>query len=139
MKAPLEVLELLVQYGGILHPRNALPTAAKMGMSVPDRKNVIVYLLNHGVPINTIQFRYDQETFRRHGMRGFGTALHHAAKCGDEQLVDDLPKRSARTDILDSRKKTALHYASEQNHKCVIALLEQETNGLLMAPDALQV
>ncbi|KAL8780446.1 MAG: hypothetical protein Q9213_006458 [Squamulea squamosa] len=129
MKAPLEVLELLVQYGGILHPSNALPTAAKMSISVPDRKNIIAYLLGHGVPINTIEFEHDQETFRRHGKRGFATALHNAAQCGDEQLVDYLLKRGARTDILDSKKKTALDYASKQNHGCVIALLEQNTKS----------
>lgn len=118
----MEVIEIMIQHGGRVHPSNALPSAAKT--SLPNRTDVLAYLLDHGTSVNVLEFEYDQDLFSLHWMRAFGTALHHAAKRGNDELVKFLLGRGADPSLKDSVGKTALEYAEEKGLSTTIALLE---------------
>ena len=120
LKASMEVIELLVQHGGRVYPSNALPAAAKT--SLPGRKHVLAYFLNHGAPIDAVEFAHDRSIFKKHWARAFGTALHHAAKRGNNELVEFLLQRGADREVKDSLGKTALQYAIEKDHRSTVVL-----------------
>ncbi|KAL8927094.1 MAG: hypothetical protein Q9172_001516 [Xanthocarpia lactea] len=122
-KASLEVIEMLVQNGGRVHPSNALPWAGKTRL--PDRRAVLAYLLDHGAPIDKIEFDHNQPIFRKFGMRPFGTALHHAAKRDNNQLVRFLLERGANRSLKDSLGKTAIQYAVENNLQDTISVFDE--------------
>ncbi|KAL8919570.1 MAG: hypothetical protein Q9208_006687 [Pyrenodesmia sp. 3 TL-2023] len=124
-KAPLEVIETMIQHGGRAHPGNALPSAAQT--SLPNRTDVLAYLLDHGTSVNVLEFEYDQEIFRLHWMREFGTALHHAAKRGNDEIVKFLLERGADKSLKDSVGKTALQYAEEKDLSTTIILLAESS------------
>ncbi|KAL8902130.1 MAG: hypothetical protein Q9207_004862 [Kuettlingeria erythrocarpa] len=124
-KASLEVIELMVQHGGRIHPSNVLPSAAMT--SLPNRTDVLAYLLDHGISVNVLQFEYDQHIFNLHWMRAFGTALHNAAENGNDELVKFLLERGADPSLKDSVGKRALQYAEEKGHSTTMALLENSS------------
>ena len=122
-RASLDVIKILVDHGGRVYPSNALPAAAKT--SLPDRTEILAYFLDNGAPIDMIEYEFDDDTRKTFGMKAFGTALHHASKEGNEQLVRFLLERGAATDLKDSVSKTAIQYAQENDHQEIVSLLEQ--------------
>ncbi|KAL8835887.1 MAG: hypothetical protein Q9176_006660 [Flavoplaca citrina] len=122
-KASLDVIKILVDHGGRVYPRNALPAAAKTHL--PDRTEILAYFLANGAPINMMEYEFDDDTRKIFGVKGFGTALHHAAKRGNEQMVRFLLEKGANTDLKDSLKKIAMQYAQENDHPAIVTLLEQ--------------
>ncbi|KAL8913118.1 MAG: hypothetical protein Q9171_002012 [Xanthocarpia ochracea] len=122
-KASLDVIKILVDHGGRVYPSNALPAAAKT--SLPNRTEILAYFLDHGAPINMIEYEFDDATRKKFGIKAFGTALHHASKRGNEQMVRFLLERGAATDLKDSVRKTPMQYAQEKDHQGIVSLLEQ--------------
>ncbi|KAI4132492.1 MAG: hypothetical protein LQ341_006271 [Variospora aurantia] len=122
-RASLEVIQILVQHGGRVYPGNALPAAAKT--SLPDRTHVLAYFLDQGAPIDTIEYDFKKKVYKVFGVKAFGTALHHAAKGGNEQLVRFLLERGAKVSLEDSMGKTALQYARELDHAGIVSILEE--------------
>ncbi|KAI4259231.1 MAG: hypothetical protein L6R42_004682 [Xanthoria sp. 1 TBL-2021] len=122
-KAPLEVINILVDHGGRVYPSNALPAAAKTAL--PDRIEILAYFLDKGAPINMIEYEFDDETRKKFGAKAFGTALHQASKRGNEQLVRFLLERGAATSPRDSVGKTVMQYAQESDYRGIVTLLER--------------
>ncbi|KAL8883557.1 MAG: hypothetical protein Q9192_007105 [Flavoplaca navasiana] len=122
-KASLDVIKILVDHGGRVYPSNALPAAAQTHL--PDRTEILAYFLANGAPINMIEYEFDDDTRKTFDVKGFGTALHHAARHGNEQMVRFLLEKGAITDLKDSLKKTAMQYAQENGHPAIVTLLEQ--------------
>ncbi|KAL8964630.1 MAG: hypothetical protein Q9197_006859 [Variospora fuerteventurae] len=122
-RASLEVIQILVQHGGRVYPGNALPAAAKT--SLPDRTHVLAYFLDQGAPIDTIEYDFNKKVYQLFGVKAFGTALHHATKRGNEQLVRFLLERGAKVSLKDSMGKTALQYAQELDHAGIVSILEE--------------
>lgn len=120
MRSPLSTVKLLRERGGRAN-RGVLQSAAKT--TEPGRIDVMEYLLQEGADINEVEYEWDPATFKLHWARAFGTALHHAAKCGNKAVVAFLLGRGARLDIQDSRKKTAVQYALENGHEEIVAML----------------
>lgn len=120
--ASLEVIELLVEHGGRVYPGNALPSAGKT--SLPGRTDVLAYFMDRGAPINTVEFEHNPAIFKMHWSRGFGTALHHASRRGNDELVKFLLQKGAERSLKDSLGKTALQYAREKNHASTVLLLD---------------
>ena len=122
-KASLEVIEMLVQHGGRIQSSNVLPWAAKT--SLPDRNGVIRYFLDKGVHIDALEFEHDEKIFKKYSKKAFGTALHHASKRGNVQVVSFLLQMGARRDLRDSVGKTALEYALEEDLQEVVSVFEE--------------
>lgn len=121
-RASLEVIQILVQHGGRVYPGNALPAAAQT--SLPDRTHVLAYFLDQGAPIDTIEYDFNKKVYKIFDVKAFGTALHHATKRGNEQLVRFLLERGAKVSLKDSMGKTALQYARELDHAGIVSILE---------------
>ncbi|KAL9035578.1 MAG: hypothetical protein Q9180_004790 [Flavoplaca navasiana] len=121
-KASLDVIKILVDHGGRVYPSNALPAAARTDA---DRTEILAYFLANGAPINMMEYEFDDDTRKTFGVMGFGTALHHAARRGNEQTVRFLLKQGAITDLKNSLGKTAMQYAQENDHPAIVTLLKQ--------------
>lgn len=120
--ASLSVIRLLVQYGGRIHPSNVAPWTAKGSKS--GRMEVLAYFLEQGATVNDVEYQFDQSIFKQHWRRSFGTALHHASRRGNEEMVRFLLERGARLDIKNSMNKTAVELAEEGGHESIVSILK---------------
>lgn len=119
--ASLPIIQLLVHHGGRIHPSNVFPSAGRS--SRPERLEVMAYFLDLGAAIDDVDYAHDIKIFKMHWMRGFGTALHHAARRGDEEMIIFLLEKGAKQDIKNSKGKTALNLAEEEGHDVVASIL----------------
>lgn len=119
--ASLSVIQLLVQHGGRIRPSNVVPYTAKSPK--PGRLEVLAYFLDRGAKVDDLEYEFDPSIFKKHRARQFGTALHHAADRGDEEMVNFLLERGAKQGIKDSKRKTALDVAEKAGHEKIISIL----------------
>ncbi|KAL8717920.1 MAG: hypothetical protein Q9225_004884 [Loekoesia sp. 1 TL-2023] len=117
---PLSTIRLLRKHGGRVRC-GVLQSAAKTVEA--DRVEVLEYLLGEGANINEVEYEWDHAIFKQHWARAYGTALHHAAKRGNKEIVAFLLDRGARQDIKDSRRKTPMQCALENGHDEIVATL----------------
>ncbi|KAL8764123.1 MAG: hypothetical protein Q9184_000265 [Pyrenodesmia sp. 2 TL-2023] len=122
VKSSLSVIKILREHGGRAN-HGVLQSAAKTTES--GRVAVLEYLLEEGATIDEVEYEWDPDIFRKHWAREFGTALHHAAKRGDVEMVSFLLMNGARQDIKDSKRRTPVQYAQQNGHDNIVAILEQ--------------
>lgn len=122
MRSSLSVIKLLREHGGRVN-HGVLQSAVKTTES--GRVEVLEYLVEEGAVIDEVEYEWEPEIFKRHWAREFGTALHHAAKRGNVEMVNFLLVNGARQDIKDSKGRTPMQYAQANGHDNVVAILGQ--------------
>ena len=132
--ASLPVIKLLVQHGGRIRPSNVVPSTAKGSQS--DRLEILAYFLDQGATVDDVEYEFDLAIFKKYWRRGFGTALHHAARRGNEELIKFLLERGSRLDVKNSKSKTALEVADEEGHENIVSMIRNygrinEQNNLI--------
>lgn len=108
-----KIMDILVEKGISINARDnkgrtPLYRAVVYGA---DKPNGAEYLLD-----KLIQLGADPNIANNRGL----TPLHKAAKLGDETAIDILLQHSARADIYDSKKRTAMDIAIEFGHQGII-------------------
>ncbi|KAL8919693.1 MAG: hypothetical protein Q9208_006646 [Pyrenodesmia sp. 3 TL-2023] len=122
MLSSLSVIKLLRKHGGSVNHGVFQAAASSIERG---RIEVLEFLLDEGALIDEVEYEWDPEIFKKNWARVFGTALHHAAKGGNEEVVDFLLLNGARQDIKDSKGKTPVEYAREKGHDKIAAILVQ--------------
>ena len=110
------VVERLLQHGATWENRAALHYAA-----MDDRVDVARVLVQHGQDVNAVP--NDEEIPAGYYERGWGTALHEAARRGHEQMVRFLLDSGIDVALKDNNGKTAREIAAENQHQNVIEML----------------
>ncbi|KAL9017501.1 MAG: hypothetical protein Q9185_005167 [Variospora sp. 1 TL-2023] len=125
MSVSLPTIRLLRRHGGrVIH--GVLQSAATI--SDPGRVEILEYLLDEGALIDEVEYEWDPLTFKKLRCKAFGTALHHAAKKGNLEMVLFLLAKGARQDIEDSLGRKPIQYAQQFKHdKTVVALQQYQT------------
>lgn len=107
--ASFDVIRILFDHGGSIEYGQLLHFAAIRGL--PDRLDVLNYLLNKGAPVNKLMFENDMNSYEQEEMYGLGTPLHSAASAGCLGMTDMLLSRGADPSIRNSRGKLAVEEA----------------------------
>ncbi|KAI4265016.1 MAG: hypothetical protein L6R35_007229, partial [Caloplaca aegaea] len=122
MKASLPTIRLLRRHGGrAIH--GVLQSAAKT--SDPGRVEILEYLLDEGAVIDEVEYEWDPLTFKKFTYKGFGTALHHATKNGNLEMVLFLLAKGASQDSKDSLGRKPIQYAQRFKHDNIVVALRQ--------------
>ena len=121
--ATFDVIKMLFAHGGSIHKGQLLHFAA--GRQLPDRLEVVTYLVNKGAPINDIMYQHDQGSIDLQFGVGLVTPLHGAASNGYLDVVQLLVEHGADLSILDSRGKSVLHRAEFHKHQDVVDFLHR--------------
>ncbi|KAF9876693.1 hypothetical protein CkaCkLH20_05539 [Colletotrichum karsti] len=136
--APLEIVKLLHEAGGrldlavpyVCYGRTSPNHAAKF----PDRMDVLQYLLDAGADIDARMWSHNR--YGRMSHFDFGSAVNIAVYCGKDDIVEELLRRGARTDIAADKMvddgSTALEFAKKRAPHLVSRLEErrrQENEG----------
>ena len=79
--------------------------------SLPDRIDVLDYLLNKGAPINSLIYENSADSYEQEIFSGLGTPLHSAATTGYLNIVDILLSRGADPSIKNSWGKLTVEEA----------------------------
>ena len=107
--ASFEVIRILFDHGGSIKHGQLLHFAAIRGL--PDRLNVLNYLIDKGAPVNGIMFENYRDSYEQEYLSGLGTPLHSAAVKGYLDIVDQLLSRGADPSIRNSWGKLAVDEA----------------------------
>lgn len=91
--APFPIIRLLFGHGGSVERGPLFHHAATRKM--PDRIDVVAFLLDHGAPINAIKYQNRESNYNQRCILGLGTALHRAADQANVGLVKYLLSRGA--------------------------------------------
>lgn len=86
------------------------------------------YLLDRGADVNKVEWSHSEARFnsieaRVNGGRGYGTALHVAASCGNAEKLLLLLSRGADRGIHDTLGRTALEVADDAGMDGIVAIL----------------
>ncbi|KAL8965203.1 MAG: hypothetical protein Q9197_006625 [Variospora fuerteventurae] len=126
MSVSLPTIRLLRRHGGrVIH--GVLQSAATT--SDPGRVEILEYLLEEGALIDEVEYEWDPLTFKKLRFKAFGTALHHAAKKGNLEMVLFLLAKGARQDIEDSLGRKPIQYAQQFKHDKITVTLRQYQTG----------
>lgn len=107
--APFEIIQLFFDHGGSVKQGQLLNFAAKR--LLPDRLDVLDFLLDKRAPINQRIFDDDRDSYNQEYLSGMGTPLHSAARVGHLDIVIRLISRGADPLIKDSYGKIAIEEA----------------------------
>lgn len=121
---PLEVIELLMQYGASL--TRGYPMSSAIRRKKDDCSKVVRFLLEKGAPVNDILFAHDKHSFY-HWLDfdfGLGTPLHDAAEDGDLGLVNLLLEYGADATVKNTCGKLPIQLARENQHEAVVKRLD---------------
>ena len=88
--------------------------------SRPSRIDVLKYLLDKGIPINSVMYENRADSYEQERLSGLGTPLHSAAASGSLEMVDMLLSRGADPLIKSSRGKLAVEEAEYYGWRNVI-------------------
>lgn len=113
------VVELLLEHGATWKNRAALHYAA-----MDNRVDVAAVLLRHGQDVNAVSD--DEEIPASYYERGWGTALHEAARNGHEQMIRFLLEHGIDVSLKDNHGKTAWEVAADNLDENVAQLLSAE-------------
>ncbi|KAL9098641.1 MAG: hypothetical protein Q9163_005740 [Psora crenata] len=108
-EASFEIIQIMFDHGGSTEHGQLLHFAAIRGL--PDRLDVLSYLLNKGAPVNSLMFENSVESYEQEKFSGLGTPLHSAASAGCLEVVDMLLSKGADPLIKNSRGKLAVDEA----------------------------
>ena len=111
--APFETIRTLFDHGGSIEHGQLLHFAAVRGL--PDRIDVLIYLLDKGAPINSLMFENSVDSYEQESLSSLGTPLHSAAATGCLEMVDMLLSSGADPSIKNSRGKLAVQEAEYHN------------------------
>lgn len=121
--ASVKILNILKEYGADLTRSNALQEAA-LGKK-PGRIEVMEYLLDEArVPINQLEFTYDDSLFDKMQGTGLGTALHKAVEAKCLESVRFLLERGIDQDIEDTKGRKAVDLARRYEFEKAVILLQ---------------
>jgi len=107
--APFEIIQLLFDHGGSIKHGQLLHFAAIR--SLPDRLDVLNYILDKGAPINGLMYENSADSYEQEKFSSLGTPLHSAASTGCLAMVDMLLSRGADPSIKNSWGKLAVEEA----------------------------
>ena len=107
--APFEIIRTLFDHGGSIEHGQLLHFAAIRGL--PDRIDVLSYLLDKGAPINSVMYEHSVDSYEQEKLSGLGTPLHSAAATGCLEMVDMLLSSGANPLTENSRGKLAIEEA----------------------------
>jgi len=107
--APFEIIRILFDHGGSIEHGQLLHFAAVRGL--PDRIDVLDYLLNKGASINSVMYENSPDSYELERFSGLGTPLHSAAASGRLDVVNMLLSRGADPSIKNSRGKLVVEEA----------------------------
>lgn len=119
--ASLEIIHILFDFGGFIKRGQLLHFAARRVL--PDRVDILVYLLEKGAPVNGIMFQNCTESYDQEKHVGLGTPLHSAAQGGHLDLVETLLLRGANPLIQDSNGRLAVDKAQKGGFGAIVGLL----------------
>lgn len=125
------MVDLYLFYGGDLRNSNALHIVTRY--TRPGRMSsveMMCYLLDRGAEVNKIEWshsgrdsRFNTTEARLNAGNGYGTALHVAARDGNEEKLLLLLSRGADRSIYDTLGRTALEVADNAGNDRIVAIL----------------
>ena len=86
-------------------------------------KKAAAYLLNHALPIDSMEYQHDQEVFQEFRSQRCGMDLHHVAGRRAEQPVKDPNEGGAKKATFHSMSLTVLDYAHYWNQTDIVSIL----------------
>lgn len=107
--APFENIPILFDHGGSIEHGQLLHFAVIRGL--PDRIDVLDYLLDKGAPINSLMYENSADSYEQERFSGLGTPLHSAVTTGCLDMVNMLLSRGADPIIKNSCGKLAVEEA----------------------------
>ncbi|KAL9594939.1 MAG: hypothetical protein Q9219_006745 [cf. Caloplaca sp. 3 TL-2023] len=107
--ASFDNIRVLFDHGGSIKHGQLLHFA--VNRDLPDRLDVLEYLLNKGARINDVMFENSPSSYEQERLSGLGTPLNSAAKIGRLDVVDFLLSRGADPLIKDSYGKLPIDKA----------------------------
>ena len=107
--APFENIQILFDHGGSIEHGQLLHFAAIRDL--PDRVEVLNYLLDKGALINSIMYENSADSYEQEKLSGLGTPLHSAATTGHLDMVNILLSRGADPSIKNSWGRLAVEEA----------------------------
>lgn len=120
------VLKLLRAYGTDFRQSNALHEAAASQSNW--RLEAMAYLLDEAeVPINMLEWEWDDDFFRANRGGCFGTALHHAVRFKKTANVNFLLERGADPLVEDTCGRKPIDLARDSGFEEGLALLDRFT------------
>lgn len=140
--APLDVLKLLIEHGGLVRERD-LVARASFGHdnNEPVCLEVVRFLLDHGAPIDAY---FTEETIEAensclHTFLGRQNALHFAIGCGKRDLVRLLVERGADRNLptwsimkTGGRTVSPVELARMCGHEDIVSLLASQDTSVDM-------
>ncbi|MCJ1244983.1 hypothetical protein MMC30_002184 [Trapelia coarctata] len=120
------MVDLYLSYGGDLRNSNALHIVTRT--SRRGSLEMLGYLLDRGADVNKIEWSHSDSRFntveaRLNNGDGYGTALHLAARDGDEEKLLFLLSRGADRSVHDTLGRTAWEIAEDSGHDDIVAIL----------------
>ena len=119
--ATFDIIKTLFAHGGSIHKGQLLHFAT--GRKLPDRLEVVTFLVDKGAPINDVMYQHDQPSTDLQSVAGLGTPLHGAAADGHLDVVRFLVEKGADLSILDSCGESVLHRAEFHKRQEVVDFL----------------
>jgi len=99
--APLEILELLFEFGASVHVGQPLHYAVRF-----QRPNDVIKLfIDKGAPLNNVLFQNDKVSYYHFESLGLGTPLHEAAHQNNDRIIGVLLQNGADLNVRDSLGK----------------------------------
>jgi ankyrin repeat protein len=127
----IETTTLLLENGG--DPTRGSVLHAAVRSPIPGRLEMLNFLIDHGAPVNAIEYERSRRYYEPLKSTGLGSALHAAVSFEKPDMAAALLRRGADRELRDTKGRTALEYAEERmpgnNSQALRAVIELLRKG----------